>query len=461
MSQKRSTPLIASLIASLLVIIVVFALTRITRGDSSLLRNGNVDKTSISPNADGSDDVTNITYEITRDATVSIYFEDSAGERFTFRNNKTRGANSYSVQFSGVVDGYLLPGEQFDNQIEARLLQNGTYTWIIEAVDKDGVREIAQGQLAIVDADASLPLIAGFEKDRDNFTPNRDGIDDRVKIQFDLKKDAQILRVYLIDDNGSAATEDDIELEISPLLGARPALAQNDAPFPAGRHVYDYEGGVDLNAQPPADGTYTLVAFAQDAEGQKTRITQELTLNMGGVPYAEIPSPMTAPTVQFEVDDTWQLCETLYFSATVRNYGDVPIRTTGPEPDFVYDSDWNYNTIGWGSESGAFRFAIGYEDEIRNYGYRWATGTREELTKIGDHYYLMPGQQVVVSGGIRLIDKLGERLHQPLWAGLIHEDVAISQLNDRVGRTGINIEYPNEDAWQSCDERPIPEREEN
>ena len=460
MSEKRSTPIIASLLAALLVIAAVLLLTRITRGDASLLRNAVVDKTSITPNADGTDDATTISYEITRDASVSIYFENGAGERLYFRENKTRGANNYRVQFSGVVDGYLLPDEQFTAEVESRLLQNGTYTWVIDAVDTNGVQETASGQLIVADADAELPLLAGFEKDRDLFTPNRDGISDRVKIQFDLQKDAQILRVYLIDDKGTDDNADDIELEINPLIGARPARAVSDAPFPAGRHVYDYEGGVDLNATPPEDGTYTLVAFVQDAEGQKTRVTDQLTIELGGVPYAEIPSPLSAPTVDFDVEDTWQLCETLYFEATVRNYGDVPIRTTGPEPGTVYDSDWNYNTVGWGSESGAFRFAIGYEDEIRNYGYRWATGTREELTKIGEHYYLMPGQQVVVSGGIRLVDKLGERLNQPMWAGLIHEDVAISQLNDRVGRTGINIDYPSEEAWPACDERAAPTREE-
>ena len=406
MSSNRSTPLIASLLAALIVIAAVLLITRITRGDSRLLRNASVDKASISPNADGTDDATSITYEITRDATISIYFENAIGERFYFRKDKTRGANDYSVQFSGVVDGYLLSNEQLNNEVEARLLQNGDYTWVIEATDKDGVRESDRGQLTIVDADAELPLMAGFEKDREKFTPNRDGIDDRVKIQFDLKKDTQILRVFLIDQDGT-------ELEINPLIGARPPRAETDAPFPAGRHVYDYEGGVDLNATPPEDGTYTLIAFAQDAEGQKTRVTDQLTIELGGVPYAEIPSPVSADTVAFSIEDTWQLCETLYFSATVRNYGDVPIRTTGPEPGLIYDSDWNYNTVDWGSESGAFRFAIGYEDEIRNYGYRWATGSRDDLTKIGDHYYLMPGQQVVVSGGIRLVDRLGERLNQP------------------------------------------------
>ena len=467
MSSNRTSSLLAALVAIILVVAGVLLATRITRGDSSLLRNAIVDKTAISPNADGSDDATEISYEITRDAIVSIYFEAADGTRHYFRESKTRGANDYRVQFSGIVDGYLLPDEAPINEIESRLLQNGAYRWVIEAteitrVDDDGnvtetgATEIADGQLTVSDGDAVLPFIAGFEMDRREFTPNRDGIGDRLKIQFDLKKDAEVLRVYLRTPDGS-------ELEVQALPGARPARSVSDAPFVAGRHVYDYEGGVDLNATPPPDGTYDIVIFAQDAEGQKVRIQDQLTMELGGVPLGEIPAPLTGPAIQFtlesEDDGAWIYCDTLFVQATVRNYGDVPLRTTGPEPGLVYDSDWNYNTVGWGSESGAFRFAVGYEDEQRNYAYRWAAGSRDELTKIGDHYYLMPGQQVIVTGGIRLTHKLGERLHQPIWAGLIHEDVAISQLNDRVGRTGINIVYPDVEEWPACDAREVPVRE--
>ncbi len=462
MSQSLRKILLACALATLLVIAAVVLLTRVTRGDSRLLRNVELSVDTISPNADGDSDILEISYEITRDAAVSIYFVNESGDRFYFRDSKMRGEDDYRVQFSGVVDGYLLDGEAFDNKILSRLLQDGLYTVVIEAVEqirvdeetfRAGVTETETGVLTISDSDAELPLIAGLEKDRENFSPNRDGIDDRLKLQFDLKKDAEQLRVYVLTPDGG-------ELEVQALQGARPPRDVSDAPFVAGRHVYDYEGGVDLNAQPPPDGTYEIVAFAEDAEGQKVETRETLTLKLGGVPRAEIPSPASGPTVDFQVDGdgVWLLCNTLHFTATVRNYGDVPIRTTGPEPGTVYDSDWNYNTVGWGSESGAFRFAIGYEDETRNYAYRWSTGTRDELTQIGEHYYLMPGQQVIISGGIRLTNKIGERLNQPIWAGLIHEDVAIAQLNDRVGRTGVNIEYPDGDEWEACEAREIPVR---
>ena len=71
--------------------------------------------------------------------------------------------------------------------------------------------------------------------------------------------------------------------------------------------------------------------------------------------------------------------------------------------------------------------AIGYENEISNYPYRWAVGSQDELEKIGDYWYLMPGQRAVITGGIRLTNIVESRNPQQFWAGLIHEDVQLTQ----------------------------------
>ncbi len=444
MQNNFRTTFIVSLIAAAIVLLTVLVVTRLYRGDNALLRDATFEGDAITPNADGETDAVRIRYEITRDALVSIYFVNEAGEKFIFRDAEQRGADQYSVLFSGIVDGYRLPDEQFEAQVIERLLQDGTYRWVIEAIDENGDSATAEGQLAISDADTALPIIAGYEFSTDAFTPNRDGIDDRVRIQFDLKKSADTLRVYLLTPEGA-------QLEVSELPRNVPLNSE-------GRHIFDYEGGVDLGATPPEDGTYQIVAYAADAEGQKVQIARPLTLQYGGVPRAEVVSPVVGDTVEFNTTAV-QLCDTIYFTATVKNYGEVPIRTTGPEPGTVYDSDWNYNSLGWNTESGAFRFAIGYEDEIRNYGFRWATGSRDELTQIGDHYYLMPDQQVVITGGMRVVNELGERNPQPMYAGLIHEDVEIAQFNDRVDPKSVNIDYPPAEQFGQCEPREVPMRE--
>ncbi len=417
---------------------------RLLNGDSSLLRQVVVTEAVITPNADGETDATLIQYELSRNATVSIYFENEAGERFYFRQDKLRGAGEYAVVFSGVVDGYRLPDDQVQGEILARLLQNGRYTWTIEAIDDNTINEKQQGTITIADVDAILPDLLDFELDKQHFTPNQDGIDDRVLIQFYLAKEVVSTQVFLYDEN------EGVELPISELV-------RNVPPNTAGRHYYDYEGGVDKKELPPADGTYPIVAMAEDAEGQKVRVQSSLTIQFGGVPYADILPASVGDTVQFSATAV-PLCDTILITLTIENYGATPIRTSGPEPGTVYDSDWNYNTLGWYTESGAWRVAVGFENELTNYPYRWAIGNQDELTKIGDHYYLMPGQRAVVTGGIRVVDVFGERNPQPMWAGLIHEDVEISQFNNRVGTQEILVDIPDTANVSPCELREIPIR---
>jgi hypothetical protein len=445
MRERRGiSPILVTVIALIVVVVAVAVGWRVVNGDRSLLRNVTVGHERITPNADGDSDATPIRYEISRNATVSIYFDDEAGQRFYFREEKARGAGQYEVLFSGVVDSFTLPEDEIQAEILARLLPNGRYSWTIEAIDEQNIREIMQGNLTIAEADTELPDMRNFTIDRPVFSPNRDGIDDRALIQFFLTKDVAELRVFLLTPEGEEVPIRELEREV-------PANT-------VGRHYYDYEGGVDNGETPPPDGTYPIVAIAQDLEGQRLRAETELTIEFGGVPRGYIFSPPSGDTLEFSATAV-PLCHTLTFTVTLQNDGNTPLRTTGPEPGTVYDSDWNYNTLGWHTESGAWRVAIGYENELTNYPYRWALGDTADLEKIGDYYYLMPGERTVVTGGIRITGPLGVRNPQPMWAGLIHEDVEISADNNRVDTQAITIDLPDEGNLSPCDPREIPIRE--
>jgi hypothetical protein len=435
MLEKQSHALkIIVVVALLVVVVAVFIGWRVVRGDNSLLRHVSFQHTEIRPNADGDTDITLIEYTISRNATVSIYFENEAGQRFYFRESRPRGASDYRVYFGGVVDGYQLPGEQLQGEIIYRVLQDDTYTWTIEATDDNGRTEQVQGQLVIADADTELPEIRDFSLDKNTFTPNRDGIDDRLLIQLYLAKEVENLRVFLQMPDGR-------EVPI-------PEQERNVPAKMPGRHYFDYEGGVDQGATPPPDGTYPVLAVAQDRVGQQVRVSDEITIQFGGVPRGLIFPPPTGRTVEFNTRAV-PLCHTLAFTLTVENYGTTPIRTTGPAPGTVYDSDWNYNTLGWHTESGAFRVGIGFENEITNYPYRWAVGGPDDLEEIDGHSYLMPGQRALVTGGIRIVGSLGDRNPQPMWAGLIHEDVQV--VNTRVDVQDILIDLPADYEMRSCD----------
>ena len=441
MIQTTFTRVVISIIALVLVVVAIAAGWLILKGNRALLRNVSVEQALITPNADGDLDATPIAYELSRNAHVSIFFEDGEGQRYYFRREQPRGVGDYKVLYSGIVEGYEFPDEEIEGEILARLLQDGEYTWNIEAIDENGYIESVSGPLTIADADNELPDIRNFSLDKSDFTPNQDGIDDRIQIQFFLPKEVAAIRVFIVTPEGSELPVAELERGVAPGL--------------PGRHYFDYEAGVDNKATPPPDGIYPVIAVVEDAEGQKIQVEDTFSLQYGGVPRAEIISPPAGDTVEFS-STAVALCDTLTFTLTVQNYGTTPIRTSGPAPGTVYDSDWNYNTLGWHTESGAWRVAIGYENELSNYPYRWAVGNQDDLQKIGDHFYLMPGERAVVTGTIRLVGPFGERNPQPVWAGLIHEDVEISQFNNRVDPHQILVDIPDQANIFECEDREIP-----
>jgi hypothetical protein len=383
---------------------------------------------TISPNADGESDVTAIRYRIRRPAIVSIYFEDEHSHRYYFRESQLRARGRYSVLFSGIVQGFVAEGEEVKSEVLARLLPDGQYTWVIEAHDRatDRVDRIT-GMLAVKDSDPLLPDLQEFTISPEEFTPNQDGIHDRVWINVYIPKQAS-LQIYLLNADGQ-------RIYI-------PEAQQARSPGEEGRHSFEYDGGIDNGSNPPPDGAYTVVAEAQDAEGQMTRRTGTLTIKDGGIPLAEIVAQPVGDTVRFSAE-TIRVGDVLMFELTVWNYGDAPIRTTGPESGYIYDQDELHSATGFFEESGAWRVGINCDTCLTDYPWRWALGRRDDLTPIEIdgrvHYYLMPSQRSVVTGGIRLLNIVESRNPQQFWAGLIHEDVGIAALNNRVDPHWIEI----------------------
>lgn len=373
----------------------------------------------ITPNADGIDDATRISYKLSGSADLSISLIDAEGNQYYFRENRRRSAGDYRVDFGGVIDGAML--------------LDGEYTWVVSAVDDNGKETRVEGKLALQNADVNRPQLESFSVYPQQFTPNRDGINDRVTINYYLTKEAEV-KVYLFASDGEtrypvAEKERDVE----------PGLP--------GFHTYDYEGGVDRGADPPPDGDYTVWAEAVDTVGNRTVVTSTLTIAEGGVPRADIVSGDIDFYNPETGDQVVPLGQTLAFTLTVENYGNVPIRTMGPNSGTHYVSNENFNTKDFPQSSGVWRVGIDYEgNPSYAYPYRWAIGNLDELEQREingkTEYYLMPGQRAVVVGSIQLVDiPVGKRDVVNFWAGLIHEDVAIATLNDHVDPTPINIGF--------------------
>lgn len=450
--------LLAALVALALVFIVGWL---ILTPPLPLIVSATFEPEVITPNADGDDDVTIFAYELARNAHVTVTFEGEGGSEFVYRDNQPRTAGEHEVYFSGVVDGYLREGEQIAGDVLRRLMPDGVYTWRLLAVaDEGGERLEHSGTLTISDGDPTLPELPEFTVFPDIFTPNQDGISDRVAVNVYVAKEAE-LDVYLT------------QADMDPIYLPRRLEDYEDVAGPR-MYTYDYDGGVDLNANPPADGDYTLVALAQDGVGQRVQRTAALTIRNGGKPRAQIVPQPTGATVIYEVrpyEDrffssreqlgdliepptdpqslnlntiTMRVGDLLVFKLTVENYGEVPIRTQGSPPGVVYDWDQRAATFGEFDESGAWRVGIDCDTADTDYPWRWSLGDSDSLVaeedeNTGNIYYYLPAHtRSVVWGAIRMTT-IETRNPQNCWAGLIHEDVEVSETNRAVGPRRIEL----------------------
>ena len=404
---------------SLLLLLVVGGWLLGGCGVRPLLYDVSVTPEMITPNADGIIDVARINYKLSRSADLSIFLVDEAGGTHYFRRERPRSQGDYSVDFGGVIQGAMLG--------------DGAYTWVVEAVAENGETARAEGSISLSNADVARPELRGFSVYPKEFTPNRDGINDRVTINYDLSKTADV-KVYLLSLDGEtrypiAEKERDVE------------------PGEPGFHTYDYEGGVDLGADPPPDGTYVIWAEAVDRVGNRTLITDSLIIAEGGVPRADIVQAAVDFYNPQTGDQVVSLGQMLAFTLTVENRGSVPIRTIGPESGAHYRSDENFNGKDFPQSSGVWRVGIDYEgNPSYAYPYRWSLGKLDALEQRQingrNEYFLMPGQRALVTGSIQLVDvPAGRKDVINFWAGLIHEDVAIQPFNDQVDPTPINIGF--------------------
>ena len=210
-------------------------------------------------------------------------------------------------------------------QVLSRVLPDGHYRWTVEATDEQANVERFSGDITLRDGETELPELHNFAVVPDTFRPNQDGLrDDWVSVSYYLNKDVNDVVLFL---------EDPAKPGVRFFLAEAPGVVK---PNEKGFHEYRYEGGVDLNAEPPPDGLYAVVGEARDTAGNAIRVERPLTIVEGGKPRADV--------AQGEIDWASEvnrvvgvpLGESLCFTTVVTNEGTVPIRTTGPWPGQVY-----------------------------------------------------------------------------------------------------------------------------
>ncbi|MGC9469752.1 MAG: hypothetical protein ACP5HS_14240 [Anaerolineae bacterium] len=415
---------------ALSVLVGLLAFVLVACKPKPILEDVSLEPTVITPNADGETDVTKLSFMLNADADISITFTPQdgplQGQVFHFRRPRPVSVSEtpYTVYFAGVVEGFTYPEEaQLDYTVLNRMLPDGAYTWALTADPYEGETVTVSGTLVIQDADTTLPGIRGFSVYPKSFTPNQDGISDRVTINLTLEKDVADLTVYLRGEDGLEhhIAEDERVTE----------------PNAKGWHTYDYDGGIDAGSDPPPDGVYTLYAEAQDVMGQHVIVSDTLEIVNAGLPRAYILNGEVEWSSRSVV-----LSETLCYTMTVENDSDTHIRTTGPWPGTVYRSDQNFNGLGWSEESGVFRAAVDFDTSLRNYPFRWGIGRPGvDLVEIDGYWYLPPHARSLVTGCVQIVDV---PVRNPLyyWAGLIHEDVEIAAVNNHVDPEFVEIWEP-------------------
>ncbi len=387
-----------------------------------LLQGVSITPSVITPNADGSDDAAWIRYRVGRPGLVSIWFEDGEGGRHYLRRESRRSSGVYEILWGGVIGNRVLPA--------------GTYLYHVEAVAQEGdERAQVEGTLVIQDPDAVAPELENFTVVPERFTPNQDGVHDRLAISFRLTEAATV-EVFLEDEAGSR-----YPVGLPRALGGEeilsPYQASQSLDLSPGLVEYDYDGGIDEGIAPPPDGKYRVIAVAQDSAGNLVRVEAPLTIAEGGVPIAEIVFAEFAPRV---VPLGGQLC----FNALVENTGAAALRTTGPPVGTTYRGSENFNTLGHYEEAGAFRLGVDFEGNTqgRRYPYRWQLGPAESLEARDidgqTELYLLPGQRVPVSGCI-ILDEPPPATQPQFWVGLFHEQVRI--VNDFQYPTTISVGF--------------------
>lgn len=410
----------------------------------SLLHDVTVQPNVISPNADGNDDVTHIQYSLGRPADVSIYFVDGQGKRRYFREAQRRSPGDYDVYWGGVINDpqvRQVPGGSM--LVESQVLPDGKYSWVIEAVDDGGRTQKVEGKITLQGADTNLPEVHNFTVVPQEFRPNQDGLrDDWVSISYYLTKKAEQLQVYLKPAN-QAGNQPNLKYPIAE----KPLVAQTGD---AGYHEARYEGGVDLNAEPPPDGDYVLYGEAADKVGNRVVVSSTLTILEGGKPRAEVAGGEIDWQGEMNRTVSVPLDHSICFTTTIANIGPVPIRTAGPWPGQKYKFSQNYNTLAnllgeesWYQQAGIFRFGVNFDTTGVDFPFRWAIGRPEDLEeRIIDgkpQYYLMPGKRGLVNGCIEFDQKppVGTNYW---WGGLIHEFVEV--VNNDIDRISVSVGVP-------------------
>jgi hypothetical protein len=337
-------------------------------------------------------------YRLNSAAEVSTHILGPDGQRWSIYEGAMRPTpGEYVLHFDGTVPG---PGAN-----ERRVLPDGDYQIVLD-VGANGRRQQAAVPLAIREADAQVPDVTELAVVPDHMSPDFDARDDITHVTFRLHKAA---RAWLFLDR---------ELETG---GTERVWSSEESSLEAGEQRLIWDGLV--SGQPVPAGTYQMGVRTRDAAGNVVERSQQLVVQASGLPEAAIVLARIGPR---QIIRGNQVClETL-----VRNTGPTVLRTSGPDPGYVYDSTESYSSIEnrqFAEHAGYWRVGLNWSGSTdvsaATYPYRWGFGRD-----------LQPGEEVTVNGCVVVQQ---ERTSLVFAAGLVQEGIAVH--NAGAGLVRIDI----------------------
>lgn len=353
----------------------------------------------ITPNGDPTRGITTLRYHLSAPARVTIAVQDAQGRRFALRADEPRpSAGTYELRFDGTRADDAAP-------MNRRVLPDGTYQLVVDAVGPSGERASASANLQVSGADVDPPRLDPITVAPTFLSPNFDALDDTLTASFRLSKES-LVSIYAEDREGRKV---DVRL-----------LDEKRVP---GEYVESWNAVV--NDTPLPDGVYNYVVSARDRAGNVTAVSTPIQVSAGGIPRAKILRADFAPR-QIILGNTVQV------RMRVKNTGDTLLRTQGPDPGYRYTSYESFGSIESGQHidrAGLWRAGVDWAGAPisggSRYPYRWGFGRD-----------LQPGEEVEISGEITVLHQITK-----MWffAGIIQEGVRIQ--DDGVGRALIEVSF--------------------
>ncbi len=373
-------------------------LTSIGCGQGDLMAGVSLSPSTISPNGDGRNDYTFLSYTLLRPSNVSIAFQDQRGIVYPFREEEYRPKGNYVATFYG--------NYKVDNSEDTlKVLPDGKYTYAIRAANGASTQE-SVGEFQVVDAETEPLIISPVTVLPEAFSPNGDYLDDETVITYGLNRKSLVTMIALDASGNEYLLEP--EKEMTPVL-----------------HSIRWNGTIGERLLP--DGKYTIRIRARDKSGNAATHYTVAEVQGGGKPMLEIQSVEFTPKAL-------PVGGVLKIKIRVKNTGETTLYSLGPDSGVEYDTFENFLRFRddkgghlYYERPGYWRVGVMWEQAATPYPVRWGWGDKP----------LAPGEEVDMSGTIKLLNF--QTSYVKFWANVIQEGVGYPK--EPVGHTKIAISY--------------------